>query len=86
MFIDKLKHWSLQSSKSGSPIEKAVIFILPIEGPVIRLANFQTQLENRVMFYLGIDQYAKQLTINLRGISGGVVQRRQVSTGPEKVL
>jgi len=38
------------------------------------------------MFYLGIDQHAKQLTINLRDLSGDVVLRRQVSTEPERVL
>lgn len=38
------------------------------------------------MFYLGIDQHAKQLTVNLRDSNGDVVLRRQVSTEPEKVL
>lgn len=38
------------------------------------------------MFYLGIDQHAKQLTINLRDFSGDVILRRQVSTEPERVL
>ena len=38
------------------------------------------------MFYLGIDQHAKQLTVNLRDENGDVVLRRQVSTQPEKVL
>ena len=38
------------------------------------------------MFYLGIDQHAKQLTINLRNAEGTAVLRRQVSTRPEKVL
>lgn len=38
------------------------------------------------MFYLGIDQHAKQLTINLRDAEGDAVLRRQVSTRPEKVL
>ena len=38
------------------------------------------------MFYLGIDQHAKQLTANLRDSAGDVVLRRQVSTRPEKVL
>jgi len=38
------------------------------------------------MFYLGIDQHAKQLTVNLRDSAGDVVLRRQVSTRPEKVL
>jgi transposase len=37
------------------------------------------------MFYLGIDQHARQLTISLRDDSGDVVQARQVSTQPEKV-
>jgi transposase len=38
------------------------------------------------MFYLGIDQHAKQLTVNLRDPNGNVVLRRQVSTRPAKVL
>ncbi len=38
------------------------------------------------MFYLGIDQHAKQLTINLRDADGNAVLKRQVSTRPEKVL
>ena len=38
------------------------------------------------MFYLGIDQHAKQLTVNLRDNNGDVVLRRQVSTRPDKVL
>ena len=38
------------------------------------------------MFYLGIDQHAKQLTVNLRNRQGDVVLRRQVSTRPEKVI
>jgi transposase len=38
------------------------------------------------MFYLGIDQHAKQLTVSLRDSAGDVVLRRQVSTQPEKVL
>ena len=38
------------------------------------------------MFYLGIDQHAKQLTINLRDAEGNAILRRQVSTRPEKVL
>src|SRR6516225_5995034 len=37
------------------------------------------------MFYLGIDQHARQITISLRDDSGDVVQARQVSTQPEKV-
>lgn len=40
----------------------------------------------RKMFYLGIDQHARQLTVNLRDHNGDVVLRRQVSTRPEKVL
>ena len=38
------------------------------------------------MFYLGIDQHAKQLTVSLRDSSGDVVLRRQVSTQPDRVL
>ncbi|MEL7500750.1 MAG: IS110 family transposase, partial [Planctomycetota bacterium] len=38
------------------------------------------------MFYLGIDQHAKQLTINLRDSNRDAVLRRQVSTQPEKVI
>ncbi len=38
------------------------------------------------MFYLGIDQHAKQLTVNLRDTCGGAVLLRQVSTPPAKVL
>ena len=38
------------------------------------------------MFYLGIDQHAKQLTISLGNADGDVVLKRQVSTRPEKVL
>ena len=38
------------------------------------------------MFYLGIDQHAKQLTVNLRDHNGDVVLRRQVSTRPEKAI
>jgi len=37
------------------------------------------------MFYLGIDQHRKQLTINLRNEAGDVVARRQVSTRREKI-
>jgi transposase len=37
------------------------------------------------MFYLGIDQHARQLTISLRDEHGDVLQARQVSTQPEKV-
>ena len=35
------------------------------------------------MFYLGIDQHARQLTISLRDDQGEVVQACQVSTQPE---
>lgn len=38
------------------------------------------------MFYLGIDQHARQLTVNLRDDNGDVLMRRQVSTKPDKVL
>lgn len=37
------------------------------------------------MFYLGIDQHRKQLTVNLRNEAGDVVLRRQVSTQWKKV-
>lgn len=37
------------------------------------------------LFYLGIDQHSRQLTINLRDKNGDVVLRKQVSTRPEKV-
>lgn len=37
------------------------------------------------MLYLGIDQHCKQLTISLRNEQGTVIQRRQVSTKPERV-
>src|SRR5262245_41920581 len=37
------------------------------------------------MFYLGIDQHARQITISLRDDNGDVVQARQVSTQPDKV-
>lgn len=37
------------------------------------------------MFYLGIDQHRKQLTVNLRNEAGDVVLRRQVSTNWSKV-
>lgn len=37
------------------------------------------------MFYLGIDQHARQLTVNLRDNDGNVVLRKQVSTQPAKV-
>ena len=35
-----------------------------------------------IMFYLGIDQHAKQLTVSLRDIDGNVILKRQVSTKP----
>ena len=38
------------------------------------------------MLYLGIDQHARQITISLRNEEGDVVQARQVSTRPEKIL
>jgi len=37
------------------------------------------------MFYLGIDQHARQITVSLRDEGGDVLQARQVSTQPEKV-
>src|SRR5262245_49024385 len=37
------------------------------------------------MWYLGIDQHARQSTVSLRDESGDVLQARQVSTQPEKV-
>ena len=37
------------------------------------------------MFYLGIDQHRKQLTVNLRNEAGDVVTRRQVSTRRDKI-
>jgi transposase len=37
------------------------------------------------MFYLGIDQHRKQLTVNLRNEAGDVVLRRQISTEERKV-
>ncbi len=36
------------------------------------------------MLYLGIDQHHKQITVSVRDEEGTVVQRRQVSTRPEK--
>ncbi|MEM1226871.1 MAG: transposase [Planctomycetota bacterium] len=36
------------------------------------------------MFYLGIDQHAKQLTLSLRNASGDVTLSRQVSTEPKR--
>ncbi len=38
------------------------------------------------MLYLGIDQHASQLTINLRNEDGDVMIRKQVSTKPHKIL
>ncbi len=38
------------------------------------------------MFYLGIDQHARQLTVNLRDQNGDVRLRKQVSTRPAKVI
>jgi len=38
------------------------------------------------MLYLGIDQHARQLTVNMRDENGDVLLRRQVSTKPEKVI
>src|SRR6185295_15571634 len=37
------------------------------------------------MWYLGIDQHARQSTISLRDENGDVLQARQVSTQPEKI-
>lgn len=37
------------------------------------------------MLYLGIDQHHRQITVCLRNDEGTVIQRRQVSTRPEKV-
>jgi hypothetical protein len=37
------------------------------------------------MWYLGIDQHARQITISLRDEQGDVLQARQVSTQPEKI-
>ena len=37
------------------------------------------------MFYLGIDQHARQITVSLRDENGDVVLARQVSTQPEKI-
>jgi len=37
------------------------------------------------MWYLGIDQHARQITISLRNAIGDVVWARQVSTQPEKI-
>ncbi len=38
------------------------------------------------MFYLGMDQHAKQLTINLRDGDGNAILKRQVSSRAGKVL
>lgn len=37
------------------------------------------------MFYLGNDQHARQITICLRDETGDVIQKRQVSTEPDKI-
>jgi transposase len=37
------------------------------------------------MFYLGIDQHARQITISLRDENGDVLLARQVSTQPDKI-
>lgn len=37
------------------------------------------------MFYLGIDQHHKQITICLKDKDGNVIRRRQVSTQPDKI-
>ena len=37
------------------------------------------------MFYLGCDQHASQITICLRDEAGDIVQKRQVSTKPDKI-
>lgn len=37
------------------------------------------------MLYLGCDQHRKQITISLRDDAGHVIQRRQVSTRPDKI-
>ena len=36
------------------------------------------------MLYLGIDQHHKQITVSVRDEGGTVIQRRQVSTRPER--
>ena len=38
------------------------------------------------MWYLGIDQHARQITISLRDEHGDVLQARQVSTHPERLV
>jgi len=63
-----------------------VVFTPPFDGPVFRLANDLNLTGEPLLFYLGIDQHAKQLTVNLRNSAGDAVLRRQVSTQPEKVL
>ncbi len=37
------------------------------------------------MFYLGCDQHARQITVCLRNEAGDVVEKRQVSTQPDKI-
>jgi len=37
------------------------------------------------MWYLGIDQHARQITISLRDENGDVLQARQFSTQPERI-
>ncbi len=37
------------------------------------------------MFYLGVDQHKKQLTVNVRNEEGETILKRQVSTQWEKV-
>ena len=38
-----------------------------------------------MMFYLGIDQHARQITISLRDENGDVLLACQVSTQPDKI-
>lgn len=38
------------------------------------------------MLYLGLDQHAKQLTVNLHDHNGDVVLRRHVSTRPNEAI
>lgn len=38
------------------------------------------------MFYLGIDQHARQLTVDLKNAYGDTILKRQVSTRPEKIM
>lgn len=40
----------------------------------------------RNLFYLGIDQHARQLTVDLKDSCGDTILKRQVSTKPEKVM